>query len=110
MEKIEAIADRTRKAGTEIVKLLGNGSAFFSPAASAIAMAESYLRDKRRVFTCAAMCEGEYGIDGYYIGVPVLIGAGGVEKVLEIKLTDEEKAMLANSLEAVKKATAETGL
>lgn len=109
-DKIEAIVDRTRKAGTEIVKLLENGSAFFSPAASAIAMAESFLKDKRRVFTCAAMCEGEYDIDGYYIGVPVLIGAGGVEKVLEIKLTDEEKKMLANSLEAVKKATADTGL
>jgi malate dehydrogenase len=109
-DKIDAIVERTRQAGTEIVKLLGNGSAFFSPAASAIAMAESFIRDKRRVFTCAAMCEGEYGVDGYYIGVPVLIGAGGVEKVLEIKLTAEEKAMLDNSLQAVKKATTETGL
>jgi malate dehydrogenase len=109
-DKLDAIVDRTRKAGTEIVKLLENGSAFFSPAASAIAMAESYLKDKRRVFTCAALCEGEYGIDGYYIGVPVIIGSGGVEKILEIKLTDEEKAQLANSLEAVKKATADTGL
>jgi malate dehydrogenase len=109
-DKLDAIVDRTRKAGTEIVKLLENGSAYFSPAASAIAMAESYIKDKKRIFTCAAMCEGEYGIDGYYIGVPVMIGAGGVEKVLEIKLTDEEKEMLANSLEAVKKATADTGL
>jgi len=109
-DKLDAIVDRTRKAGTEIVKLLGNGSAFFSPAASAIAMAESYLKNKRRVLPCAAMCEGEYGIDGYYIGVPVIIGSGGVEKIVEIKLTDEEKAQLANSLEAVKKATAETGL
>ncbi len=109
-DKLDAIVDRTRKAGTEIVKLLENGSAFFSPAASAIAMAESYLKDKRRVFPCAALCEGEYGIDGYYIGVPVIIGSGGVEKILEIKLTDEEKAQLANSLEAVKKATADTGL
>jgi len=109
-DKLDAIVDRTRKAGTEIVKLLGNGSAFFSPAASAITMAESYLKNKRRVLPCAAMCEGEYGIDGYYIGVPVIIGSGGVEKIVEIKLTDEEKAQLANSLEAVKKATAETGL
>jgi malate dehydrogenase len=109
-DKIEAIVDRTRKAGTEIVKLLANGSAYFSPAASAIAMAESFLKDKKRIFTCAAMCKGEYGIDGYYIGVPVMIGAGGVEKVIEIKLTEEEKGMLANSLEAVKKATADTGL
>ncbi|MFC1799737.1 malate dehydrogenase [Candidatus Eisenbacteria bacterium] len=109
-DKLDAIVDRTRKAGTEIVKLLGNGSAFFSPAASAIAMAESYLKNKRRVLPCAAMCEGEYGINGYYIGVPVIIGSGGVEKIVEIKLTDDEKAQLANSLEAVKKATAETGL
>jgi malate dehydrogenase len=109
-DRLDAIVDRTRKAGTEIVKLLENGSAFFSPAASAIAMAESYLKNKRRVFPCAAKCEGEYGIDGYYIGVPVIIGSGGVEKILEIKLTDDEKAQLANSLEAVKKATADTGL
>ena len=69
-------------------------------AASSIAMAESYLKDKKRIFPCAALCEGEYGIDGYYIGVPVIIGSGGVEKVLELKLSDEEKAMLGNSLEA----------
>jgi len=109
-DKIDAIVDRTRKAGTEIVGLLGNGSAFFSPAVSAIEMAESYLKDKKRILPCAAYLEGEYGIDGYYIGVPVIIGSGGVEKVLEVKLTDEEKAMLMNSLEAVKKAVAETKL
>jgi len=109
-DKIDAIVERTQKAGTEIVKLLANGSAYFSPAASAIAMAEAYLKDKKRVFPCAALCEGEYGIDGYFIGVPVIIGAGGVEKVLEVKLTDEEKAMLNNSLEAVKKAVADTKL
>jgi malate dehydrogenase len=109
-DKIDAIVDRTRKAGTEIVKLLANGSAYFSPAASSIAMAESYLKDKKRIFACAALLEGEYGIDGYYIGVPVIIGGGGVEKVIELKLTEEEKGMLASSLEAVKKATAETGL
>lgn len=109
-DKIDAISDRTRKAGTEIVQLLGNGSAFFSPAISAIEMAESYLRDKKRVLPCAAYLEGEYGIKGYYIGVPVIIGSKGVEKVLEIKLTQEEKDMLMNSLEAVKKATAETKL
>ncbi len=109
-DKIDAIIGRTQKAGTEIVKLLENGSAFFSPAASSIAMAESYLKDKKRVFPCAALCEGEYGIDGYYIGVPVIIGSGGVEKVLELKITDEEKGMLANSLEAVKKAVADTNL
>jgi malate dehydrogenase len=109
-EKIDAIVERTQKAGTEIVKLLGNGSAYFSPAASGIAMAESYIKDKKRVFPCAALCEGEYGINGYFIGVPVMIGANGIEKILEIKLSDEEKGMLANSLEAVKKAVAETKL
>ncbi|NOZ57847.1 MAG: malate dehydrogenase, partial [Calditrichaeota bacterium] len=109
-EKIDAIVQRTRDAGTEIVKLLGNGSAYFSPAAAVVAMAESYLKDKKRVLPCAAYLEGEYGIDGYYLGVPVIIGAGGVEKVLEIKLTDEEREMLMNSLEAVKKAVAATKL
>lgn len=109
-DKIDAIVDRTRKAGTEIVGLLANGSAFFSPAVSAIEMAESYLKDKKRILACAAYLEGEYGINGYYIGVPVIIGAGGVEKVLELKLTDEEKGMLTNSLEAVKKAVADTKL
>jgi len=109
-DKIEAIATRTRKAGTEIVNLLGNGSAFFSPAASAIEMAESYLKDKKRVLPCAAYLEGEYGINGYYLGVPVVIGAGGVEKVLEVKLTDDEQQALMNSLEAVKTAVAETKL
>ncbi len=109
-DKIDAIVDRTRKAGTEIVGLLGNGSAFFSPAVSAIEMAEAYLKDKKRVLPCAAYLEGEYGIKGYYLGVPVIIGAGGVEEVLEIKLTDEEKDMLENSLNAVKKAVEETKL
>jgi malate dehydrogenase len=109
-EKIDAIVDRTRKAGTEIVGLLKTGSAFFSPAASSISMAESYLKDKKRIYPCAALCEGEYGIKGYFIGVPVMIGAGGVERVFELELTEEEKGMLANSLEAVKKAVAETKL
>ncbi|HHE46583.1 MAG TPA: malate dehydrogenase, partial [Bacteroidetes bacterium] len=106
-EKIDAIVARTREAGTEIVKLLGNGSAFFSPAVSSIAMAESYLKDKKRVLPCAAYLEGEYDINGYYLGVPVIIGAGGVEKVIEVKLTGEERALLDNSLNAVKKAVEE---
>lgn len=109
-DKIDAIITRTREAGTEIVKLLGNGSAFFSPAIAAIDMAESYLKDKKRVLACAAYLEGEYGINGYYIGVPVIIGAHGVEKVLELKLTAEENKMLMNSMEAVKKAVEETKL
>lgn len=106
-DKIDAIVTRTQEAGTEIVKLLGTGSAFFSPAAAAIEMAESYLKDKKRVLPCAALLEGEYGIKGYFLGVPVVIGAGGIEKVLEIKLTDEEKAMLENSFKAVKGAAEE---
>jgi malate dehydrogenase len=98
---IKRIADRTREAGTEIVKLLGKGSAFFSPAASAIVMAESYLKDKKRVVPCAALCEGEYGVKGLFIGVPARIGAGGIEKIYEIKLTAEEQAMLKKSADSV---------
>ncbi|MBU1339849.1 MAG: malate dehydrogenase, partial [Acidobacteria bacterium] len=92
---IDRVVERTREAGTEIVKLFGKGSAFFSPAWSAIVMAESYLKDKKRVLPCAALCEGEYGINGLFIGVPALFTAKGVEKIYEITLTDEEKAQLA---------------
>jgi malate dehydrogenase len=106
-ETIERVAKRTREAGTEIVKLLGKGSAFFSPAWSAISMAESYLKDKKRVLACAALCEGEYGINGLFIGVPVRIGAGGIEKIYEIKLMDDEKALLGKTKEAVEKTVAE---
>ena len=106
-EAIERLAKRTREAGTELVKLYGNGSAFFSPAASAMVMAESYLLDKKRVLPCAALCEGEYGIEGLFIGVPCRLGASGIEKVYEISLNDEEKALLAKTVEAVKKTTAE---
>jgi len=109
-ERLKEIEDRTRVAGGEIVKLFGNGSAFYAPAQSAIEMAESYLRDKKRVIPCASLCEGEFGIDGYFIGVPTVIGAGGVEKVLEFSLTDDEKAELNNTLDAVKKTVSETGL
>tara|TARA_Y100001970_G_scaffold126495_1_gene156455 strand:+ start:28 stop:963 length:936 start_codon:yes stop_codon:yes gene_type:complete len=109
-ERLIEIEDRTRVAGGEIVKLFGNGSAFYAPAQSAIEMAESYIRDKKRVIPCASLCEGEFGIDGYFIGVPTVIGAGGVEKVLEFNLTDGEKAELNNTLDAVKKTVAETGL
>jgi malate dehydrogenase len=106
-EQINAVVERTRKAGTEIVQLFGKGSAFFSPAWSAIVIAESYLKDKRRVLPGAALCEGEYGVNGLFIGVPCLISAKGVEKILEIKLTDEEKAMLQTTLEAVQKTVDE---
>ena len=109
-ERLKEIEDRTRVAGGEIVKLFGNGSAFYAPAQSAIEMAESYIRDKKRVIPCASLCEGEFGVDGYFIGVPTVIGAGGVEKVLEFSLTDEEKAGLNKTLGAVKKTVDETGL
>jgi len=107
-ETIERISTRTRKAGTELVQLYGNGSAFFSTAGSAMVMAESYLKDKKRVLPSAALCEGEYGINGLFIGVPCRIGAGGIEKIYEIKLTDDEKAKLAETVEAVKKTVGET--
>ena len=93
-ETLEKIVNRTRFAGGEIVKLFGNGSAFYAPAQSAIEMAESFLRDKKRVIPCASLCEGEFGIDGYFIGVPSLIGKGGVEKILEFDLSDSEKSEL----------------
>jgi malate dehydrogenase len=106
-EQIDKLVTRTREAGTEIVKLFGKGSAFFSPAWSAISMAESYLKDKRRIVPCAALCEGEYGINGLFVGVPALISANGVERIYEIKLTDEEKAMLAKTVAGVTKTVQE---
>ncbi len=109
-DRIDAIVERTRKAGGELVALYKTGSAYYAPAATSIVMAESYLRDKKRVLPCAAYLEGEYGIKGCYFGVPVVIGSGGVERVLEVKLSDEEKAMILKSLESVKKTTLETKL
>lgn len=109
-ERLDAIVKRVRFAGGEIVKLFGNGSAYFAPAQSAIEMAEAYLKDKKRVIPCAALCEGEFGIDGYFIGVPTVIGGGGVEKILEFELLPEEKEALMNTYEHVKKTVAETGL
>ena len=101
-ERIDAIVKRTRGGGGEIVALLGTGSAFYAPAASGIAMAEAYLGDQKRILPCAAYVNGEYGVDGLYVGVPVLIGAGGVEKVVEIELDDADKAGLQVSVDAVK--------
>jgi malate dehydrogenase len=101
-DRLEAIITRTRGGGGEIVALLKTGSAFYAPAACAIAMAESYLKDKKRVLPCAAYLEGEYGIQGCYMGVPVVIGAGGVERVLELPLDDGEKALLQKSYQSVK--------
>ena len=109
-EQIDKLVTRTREAGTEIVKLFGKGSAFFSPAWSAIVIAESYLKDKRRILACAALCEGEYGIKGLFLGVPCMISGKGLEKILEIKLTDEEKAMLQKTVGVVTKTVEETKL
>ena len=100
-EKLDAMVERTRKGGGEIVNLLKTGSAFYAPAASGIAMAESYLKDQRRVLPCAAYLSGQYGVKDSYIGVPVVIGAGGVEKIMEIALDEAEKAMFAKSVASV---------
>jgi malate dehydrogenase len=100
--KIDAIVERTANGGGEIVKLLERGSAFYAPAASAIAMAEAYLKDKKRVLPCAAYLTGQYGIKDMYVGVPVVIGAGGVEKIVEIELNPTEKAAFDKSCGAVK--------
>jgi malate dehydrogenase len=108
--KLDAIVERTRKGGGEIVALLGTGSAFYAPAASAVAMAESFLRDQKRVFPCSAYLDGQYGQKGLFVGVPVIIGAGGVERIIELELNEEEKAMLHKSVESVRKSVAETRL
>ena len=101
-EKIDSIVQRTRDGGAEIVGLLKTGSAFYAPASSAIEMAESFLKDQRRLLPCAAWCNGEYGLDGIFVGVQAIIGKNGIEKVIEIKLNDEEKTMFDNSVEAVR--------
>ncbi|WP_417316739.1 malate dehydrogenase [Emcibacter sp.] len=100
-EKLDAIIQRTRDGGAEIVGLLKTGSAFYAPATSAIAMAESYLKDKRRVLPCAAELNGEYGLNNLYVGVPVIIGENGVEKIVEIKFDENDKAGFENSVAAV---------
>jgi malate dehydrogenase len=101
-ERLDAIIDRTRNGGGEIVNLLKTGSAFYAPASSAIQMAESYLKDKRRVLPCAAYLNGEYGVKGMYVGVPVVVGANGIEKIVEIDLNTAERAMFQKSVESVK--------
>jgi malate dehydrogenase len=99
--KLDAMVERTRKGGGEIVNLLKTGSAFYAPAASAIAMAESYLKDKKRVLPCAAHLTGQYGVNGLFIGVPVVIGEEGVERIVEVELNAEERAMLDKSVASV---------
>ena len=101
-ERIDAIVARTRSGGGEIVGLLKTGSAYYAPATSGIAMAEAYLNDQKRLLPCAAYVEGKYGVDGLYVGVPVIIGAGGVEQIVEIKLDEEAKTNLGVSVDAVK--------
>jgi malate dehydrogenase len=106
-ERIDEIVQRTRDGGAEIVKLLGNGSAFYAPASSAISMAESFLYDKKEILPIACKLNGEYGVKDLYIGVPAIIGKNGVEKIIEIKLNDDEKIAFDKSVEAVKKLVAE---
>ncbi|PRX33749.1 malate dehydrogenase (NAD) [Meinhardsimonia xiamenensis] len=101
-EKLDAIVQRTRDGGAEIVGLLKTGSAFYAPAASAIEMAEAYLKDQKRVLPCAAWVDGAFGLKGIYVGVPTVLGAGGVERIVEIELSKEEKAMFDKSVEAVR--------
>jgi malate dehydrogenase len=101
-ERLDAIVKRTRNGGGEIVALLKTGSAFYAPASSAIAMADAYLKDKKRLLPCAAYLSGQYGVNGIYVGVPVIMGAGGVEKIVEIELNADEKAMFDHSVKSVK--------
>ena len=109
-DRLDEIVERTRFGGGELVKLFGNGSAYYAPAASAIEMAASYIKDKKRVLPCAALCEGEFNVDGYFIGVPTVIGKDGIEKILDFKLLESEKEELENTLKAVKETVKETGL
>ena len=105
-DRIDSIVQRTRDGGAEIVGLLKTGSAFYAPASSAIEMAESYLKDQRRLLPCAAWCKGEYGLEGMFVGVPAIIGKGGIEKVVEIQLNEEEKEMFDKSVESVRQLNA----
>ncbi|WP_391116370.1 malate dehydrogenase [Psychrobacillus sp. L3] len=100
--RLEEIVERTRKGGAEIVNLLGNGSAYYAPAASLVEMAEAILKDQKRVLPSIAYLEGEYGMEGIYLGVPTVLGAGGIEKIIELELTEEEKMLLNKSAESVK--------
>jgi malate dehydrogenase len=101
-KRLEEIVDRTRKGGAEIVSLLKTGSAYYAPAAATAQMVEAIVRDKKRLIPCAAYCDKEYGVGGYYVGVPVILGTGGVEKIVELKLTATEQAAFDHSVKAVK--------
>ena len=101
-ERLDAIIDRTRQAGAEIVGLLRTGSAYFAPAAATAQMVEAIVRDKKRLIPCAAYCDREYSVGGYYVGVPVILGSGGVERVVELELDEQESAEFQKSVDAVK--------
>ncbi|MEI2664682.1 malate dehydrogenase [Rossellomorea sp. LJF3] len=105
-DRLDSIVERTRKGGGEIVGLLGNGSAYYAPAASLVQMVEAILKDQRRVIPAIAYLEGEYGFEGIYLGVPTILGGNGLEKIIELELTEDEKAALANSADAVKNVMA----
>ena len=106
-DRLDAIVERTKGAGGEVVGLLKTGSAFVSPAVSAIQMAEAILRDKKRVLACACLCEGEYGVDGLYVGVPCVLGEGGVERIIEVEMDDEERKLFDASVEHVRALVAQ---
>jgi malate dehydrogenase len=108
--KLAAMVERTRNGGAEIVKYLKTGSAYYAPSASAVEMVEAILKDKKKILPCAAYLEGEYGIKGLFIGVPVKLGANGLEKIMEIKLTEDEQAALNKSAESVKELISVIGL
>lgn len=108
-KRLEEIVDRTRKGGAEIVSLLKTGSAYYAPAAASAQMVEAIVRDKKRLIPCAAYCDKEYGVGGYYVGVPVILGSAGVEKIVELKLTDTEQAAFQNSVDAVKELVTTMG-
>ena len=109
-EVMTAMVERTKAAGGEVVKLLGNGSAFYSPASSAVAMAESILKDQKRVLPTCALLTGEFGVDGFYVGVPCVLGLAGIEKIIEFKLDETEQALMDNSVAAVKELVGSMGI
>jgi malate dehydrogenase len=107
--RLDEIVDRTRNGGAEIVSLLKTGSAYYAPAAATAQMVEAVVRDKKRLIPCAAYCDKEYGVGGYYVGVPIILGASGVERIIELKLTAEETAAFQKSVQAVKELVGKMG-
>ena len=105
-ERLDEIVDRARKGGAEIVGLLKTGSAYYAPAAACAQMVEAIVRDKKRLIPCAAYCDKEYGVGGYYVGVPVVLGSGGVEKIIELDLSEQEQSDFNHSVDAVKELVA----